>query len=71
MHPDSLSDSLSDSDEPGFGQKLPLSFHVVDCSRAAAGADAAVEDPHVPQALETLLAAIEARRGSPGLALPA
>lgn len=37
-------DSPSNSDEPGFGQALPLLFNVVYCSRATAGVDAAVVD---------------------------
>lgn len=37
-------DSPSESDEPGFGEKLPVLFNVVYCSRATAGIDAAAVD---------------------------
>ena len=37
-------DMVSDSDEPGFGHRLPLLFNVVYCSRAATDVDAAAVD---------------------------
>ena len=37
-------DLVSDSDEPGFGHRLPLLLNVVYCSRAAADIDAASVD---------------------------
>ena len=38
------SDPISDSDEPGFGERLPLLFNLAYCSRATAGVDAAQVD---------------------------
>lgn len=37
-------ESTAGSDEPGFGEQLPLLYNVVYCSRAAVGVDAAAVD---------------------------